>query len=105
MIRRPPRSTLFPYTTLFRSIAEQPPAVYWDALPLDQLEAWVRAKIPKGASDNLARGMETAHYLAAQKLALVKAADVYLASARPAPPCHAPCRSFFSTSSPENFLS
>src|SRR5256714_6411905 len=24
MIRRPPRSTLFPYTTLFRSIAEQP---------------------------------------------------------------------------------
>src|SRR2546422_3737363 len=24
MIRRPPRSTLFPYTTLFRSIAESP---------------------------------------------------------------------------------
>src|SRR3712207_7356604 len=24
MIRRPPRSTLFPYTTLFRSIAETP---------------------------------------------------------------------------------
>src|SRR2546427_3506945 len=25
MIRRPPRSTLFPYTTLFRSLREQPP--------------------------------------------------------------------------------
>src|ERR1035437_10460298 len=25
MIRRPPRSTLFPYTTLFRSIARAPP--------------------------------------------------------------------------------
>src|SRR5260370_4347841 len=25
MIRRPPRSTLFPYTTLFRSVAQQPP--------------------------------------------------------------------------------
>src|SRR3712207_6983029 len=25
MIRRPPRSTLFPYTTLFRSIEEPPP--------------------------------------------------------------------------------
>src|SRR2546425_13209114 len=24
MIRRPPRSTLFPYTTLFRSLAEKP---------------------------------------------------------------------------------
>src|SRR3989449_7668918 len=26
MIRRPPRSTLFPYTTLFRSEAGEPPA-------------------------------------------------------------------------------
>src|SRR5687768_17781402 len=26
MIRRPPRSTLFPYTTLFRSVAEHPAA-------------------------------------------------------------------------------
>src|SRR5258708_26223005 len=25
MIRRPPRSTLFPYTTLFRSLADLPP--------------------------------------------------------------------------------
>jgi aminopeptidase N len=64
-------------------IAQLTPAVYWDALPLDQLEAWVRANIPKGASDNLARGMETAHHLAAQKLALVKAADAYLVAARP----------------------
>ncbi|HTD72756.1 MAG TPA: M1 family metallopeptidase [Steroidobacteraceae bacterium] len=65
-------------------IAEQTPAAYWDALPLDQLEAWARANTLKGASDNLARGMETAHHLAAQKLALVKAADAYLASARQA---------------------
>jgi aminopeptidase N len=62
-------------------LAQGTPAAYWDALPLDQLEAWVRANIPKGASGNLARGMETAHHLAAQKLALVKAADAYLASA------------------------
>src|SRR2546430_17047939 len=27
MIRRPPRSTLFPYTTLFRSVEQQGPAV------------------------------------------------------------------------------
>src|SRR2546427_7623322 len=26
MIRRPPRSTLFPYTTLFRSVVVEPPA-------------------------------------------------------------------------------
>src|SRR5258708_26460385 len=31
MIRRPPRSTLFPYTTLFRSIRQR--AAAWDELP------------------------------------------------------------------------
>src|SRR2546425_12082183 len=31
MIRRPPRSTLFPYTTLFRSARDRPPG--WGALP------------------------------------------------------------------------
>src|SRR2546426_4751273 len=35
MIRRPPRSTLFPYTTLFRSLFgeaayEKPPGITWD---------------------------------------------------------------------------
>src|SRR3712207_7115130 len=32
MIRRPPRSTLFPYTTLFRSLASRPEAQ--DAAPI-----------------------------------------------------------------------
>src|SRR5947209_12541802 len=34
MIRRPPRSTLFPYTTLFRSVGggEQVPAAEWAAV-------------------------------------------------------------------------
>src|SRR2546430_12260144 len=31
MIRRPPRSTLFPYTTLFRSLSERPPARILDS--------------------------------------------------------------------------
>src|SRR5258708_28109675 len=29
MIRRPPRSTLFPYTTLFRSLLRQPGDSFW----------------------------------------------------------------------------
>src|SRR3712207_8148286 len=39
MIRRPPRSTLFPYTTLFRSeqpALEQPPCERADGCPRDQ---------------------------------------------------------------------
>src|SRR5258708_34263702 len=30
MIRRPPRSTLFPYTTLFRSVSKRRFAGYWE---------------------------------------------------------------------------
>src|SRR2546430_2305532 len=37
MIRRPPRSTLFPYTTLFRSVPEVRLADGEDALPLLEL--------------------------------------------------------------------
>src|SRR3712207_7921212 len=38
MIRRPPRSTLFPYTTLFRSflgLGAQPPTPEWGAMLTD----------------------------------------------------------------------
>src|SRR5258708_12753090 len=42
MIRRPPRSTLFPYTTLFRSqharMAFHPPAAPADVVALDALD-------------------------------------------------------------------
>src|SRR5690242_21304533 len=34
MILRPPRSTLFPYTTLFRSTVETAVNALWDAAPL-----------------------------------------------------------------------
>src|SRR2546422_4681392 len=35
MIRRPPRSTLFPYTTLFRSVADPPLAARFVDVPVD----------------------------------------------------------------------
>src|SRR4051794_41371766 len=37
MIRRPPRSTLFPYTTLFRSVHAAQPVVEHERLVLPQL--------------------------------------------------------------------
>src|SRR5690349_21929876 len=43
MIRRPPRSTLFPYTTLFRSVRESRPTVDRDALPVHDGRADVAA--------------------------------------------------------------
>src|SRR2546429_8352396 len=48
MIRRPPRSTLFPYTTLFRSHSS-----YWDD-PLDQavMAAWGAGIVVVAAAGN-----------------------------------------------------
>src|SRR2546430_13689170 len=43
MIRRPPRSTLFPYTTLFRSLAATPEPdrpVYFEALDANLTRGW-----------------------------------------------------------------
>src|SRR3989475_12918927 len=42
MIRRPPRSTLFPYTTLFRSLALDPTTLSRTPRPL-AAAGWIRA--------------------------------------------------------------
>src|SRR3712207_9249282 len=42
MIRRPPRSTLFPYTTLFRSLAYEE-VNYWEEIT--QIFAWARTHV------------------------------------------------------------
>src|SRR5438477_4907753 len=44
MIRRPPRSTLFPYTTLFRSVIPEP-AIRVDEPVFVETHVWRRAKI------------------------------------------------------------
>lgn len=64
-------------------ISQFVPGVYWDAVPLEQLDAWVRAHVPAEMSDNVARGMETAGFKLAEKRMLVPAADSYLRSKSP----------------------
>src|SRR3712207_7734417 len=44
MIRRPPRSTLFPYTTLFRSAAAGPRPLHREAGDADRREAELRGE-------------------------------------------------------------
>ncbi len=56
MIRRPPRSTLFPYTTLFRSITLNEEKALEQAKALDEKgidESNVLAGIPIGIKDNI----------------------------------------------------
>src|SRR3989449_4887205 len=54
MIRRPPRSTLFPYTTLFRSLGVliEPDVVGRDEVaPLEDLECLLRTFDPDGGTE------------------------------------------------------
>src|SRR2546425_5755226 len=82
MIRRPPRSTLFPYTTLFRSL--RPPVVGWgrecDRQPTPDPAGWAvtrrtRAERPtdafgeKGLRDHAAAERSEEHTSELQSLA------------------------------------
>src|SRR5688572_31120014 len=39
MLRRPPRSTLFPYTTLFRSLLGEPAPLFFRRIPQSRLQS------------------------------------------------------------------
>src|SRR3712207_7125855 len=53
MIRRPPRSTLFPYTTLFRSDVQPVCAIDFAAGPVDPIvDTTVRLVVADGATAN-----------------------------------------------------
>ena len=56
MIRRPPRSTLFPYTTLFRSVAEIAVPIIWENNVLGVLD--VQHNKPFDPSQNDIRSEE-----------------------------------------------
>jgi aminopeptidase N len=59
-------------------IAQFVPEGFWDAVPLDQLESWCRAHVPAEMSDNVSRGMESAHFKLDEKTRLSDAADAYM---------------------------
>jgi aminopeptidase N len=61
-------------------IAQYSPAIFWNSVPLDQLEEWAKGKVPVEMADNIARGMETARFNFARKLSLTEAADSFLAT-------------------------
>jgi len=76
MIRRPPRSTLFPYTTLFRSLEH--------ARALGALGAALRhARRPSDARGPLREAYEIASRGGAQPLAEWARSELYAAGSRP----------------------
>jgi hypothetical protein len=52
-------------------IAQYVPQYFWNSLPLDQLEDWIKAHSPAEMSSNIAKGMEGARFKVAEKHRLV----------------------------------
>ncbi|HEX9140311.1 MAG TPA: M1 family metallopeptidase [Steroidobacteraceae bacterium] len=67
-----------PYGAL--TIAKNIPEYFWDSLPPDQLEKWVRAHTPAGMDTTITQAMDDARFRLSEKTVLTQAADRYLAS-------------------------
>jgi aminopeptidase N len=81
---------LAPFPTFAPTIiAQYIPVTFWDAVPLDELEAWVRSHVPSEMSGNVDRGMESARFMLFEKQTLVPAADAYARSHERAAPAGA----------------
>jgi aminopeptidase N len=59
-------------------IAQNVPQMFWNSIPLPDLETWVRAHVAAEMSPDVERGMETARFKLAEKENLAREADAYL---------------------------
>ncbi len=59
-------------------LAQFCPAVFWRTMPLNQLEAWLTARVPAELAPRLARSMERARFELRETTALARQADAYL---------------------------
>jgi aminopeptidase N len=61
-------------------LAQFVPQAFWDSVPPDQLEAWIRAHVPGEMAPQIERGMEAARFKIVQKINMTRAADQFLSS-------------------------
>ena len=66
-------------------MAQYVPGYFWNCVPVDELETWVRAHVPGEMSANVARGMQSARFKLAQEKFLVPAANNYVQRLSPGP--------------------
>jgi aminopeptidase N len=60
--------------------AQYVPQIFWDSVPLEQMDAWLKAHVPAEMGPQIAKGMEGARFRVAEKAQLVPAAEAYLAA-------------------------
>jgi len=61
--------------------AQRTPEYFWEGAAPEEIEAWVRARLPAEMAPDIARGMETLRALRAERAALTPAADAWAAQA------------------------
>jgi aminopeptidase N len=61
-------------------LAQYIPEYLWNAVPIDDLEAWLKVRVPPEMASNLSRGMQAARFKLRKKTEIAAAADAYLAS-------------------------
>ena len=61
-----------------RIMAASCPGMFGRTVPLDELEAWLKARVPVELAPQLARAMETARFELKETAALARQADAYL---------------------------
>ena len=66
------------------ALASQIPGLFWRALPADEIEAWIRARVPEQLGPYVTRGMQGVRFNAAEKTRLVAATGAYLKAHPPA---------------------
>ena len=60
--------------------AQYVPQLFWNSLPLDRMEAWLKKRVPASMGPQIEKGMEGARFQIAQKAQLAPEADAYLAA-------------------------
>src|SRR5260370_30784728 len=73
MIRRPPRSTLFPYTTLFRSVcdnAAQEMCPIWPRQPMTAHWGVPDPALAKGSSEQIERAFRDTYLILERRISL-----------------------------------
>jgi len=61
--------------------AQRTPEYFWEGAPPEEIEAWVRARLPAEMAPDIERGMETLRALRAERAALTPAADAWVTQA------------------------
>src|SRR3712207_8833790 len=81
MIRRPPRSTLFPYTTLFRSPPRSIPGAPSPGMSRSRWRSWVSppGNGPSGRSEEHTSELQSRQYLVCRLLFEKKQTTIHLA--------------------------